>query len=450
MSNTSDSGIPTPHAGQNKVLALPGRYKIAICGRRFGKTVAAAIAAVNKCEEIKNSRVWWISPIQEQSDRVERDVAFWLKERIVSSRTKRPSGGKKGDAEAATCVLNDPYRQKWIYRVSEHALNCENGSRIEFHSAHTPDRLRGAGLDLVVIDEAADVTEYTWNVVIKPMLLERRGEAFLVGTPRGKNHWLHNLFLLGKNEERAKTYSSIQLPTTANPLITADDLNEYRLDMTAERYRQEFDAEFIDGVDTVFAGVNDCVSGEVLKRGRPGMKYITGIDLGQSVDFTALCSLNCADKHVEGFARFNQMDWSVQEKLILEHLKHFPGPAIVDATGNGKRIWELLRDNHRGHVERFIFTAQSRSEILVGLQLGFAHRQLSIANAPPLVDELQAFAWLRDGEAGGLRRARMGAPSGVHDDCVMALAMAWFGLEKRALWGVGSGGNPFRDGGVYG
>ncbi len=449
MSIPSDSGIPTPHEGQEKVLALPGRYKIAICGRRFGKTVTAAIAAVRKCEDFKNRRVWWISPIQEQSDRVERDVAFWLKERMVSPGKKRKRNSE--DDEATTALLNDPDRLKdWSYRVSEHALNCENGSRIEFHSAHTPDRLRGAGLDLVIIDEAADVTEYTWNVVIKPMLLERRGEAFVVGTPRGKNHWLHNLFLLGRNPERSKTYSSIQLPTTANPLIPASELNEYRLDMTAERYRQEFDAEFIDGVDTVFAGVNDCVSGGVLKSGRPGMKYITGIDLGQSVDFTALCSLSCADKHVDGFARFNQMDWSVQEKLILDHLKHFPGPAIVDDTGNGRRIWELLRDSHRGHVERFIFTAQSRSEILVGLQLGFAHRQLSIANVPAHVEELQAFAWLGDGEFGGLRRARMGAPSGMHDDCVMALAMAWWAREKKALWGVGTGGNPFQAGGVFG
>jgi phage FluMu gp28-like protein len=449
MSHASETGIPTPHEGQQKVLALPGRFKIAICGRRFGKTVAAAIAAIRTCEAHPNQRVWWISPIQEQSDRVEREVTFWLRERTVAPRSKRKPAAKKNDDDTTPEILSTAPCE-WTYRASEHALDCSNGSRIEFHSAHTPDRLRGAGLDLVVIDEAADVSEYTWNVVIKPMLLERRGEAFVVGTPRGKNHWLHRLYQLGQNSENESPYSSIQLPTTANPLIPTQDLNEYRLDMTPDRFRQEFEAEFVDGVDTVFAGVDDCISGDMLKHGRPGVKYITGIDLGQSVDFTVLCSLSCDTKCIEGFARFNQMDWSIQEKYILEHLKQFPGPAIVDATGNGSRIWEILRDSHKGHVERFVFTAHSRAEILVGLQLGFAHKQLRIAKEPTLVGELHAFAWVGDGESAGVRRARMSAPAGMHDDCVMALAMAWWAMEKKALWGVGAGGNPYIERGVYG
>ena len=73
-------GIPEPHSGQDKVLALPKRVRVAVCGRRFGKTVAAAIAAIRRCREREAQRVWWISPVQEQSDRVERQVVAWLVE----------------------------------------------------------------------------------------------------------------------------------------------------------------------------------------------------------------------------------------------------------------------------------------------------------------------------------------------------------------------------------
>ncbi|MEI6235355.1 MAG: phage terminase large subunit [Planctomycetota bacterium] len=445
MSNPSASGLPTPHEGQQQVLEMPGRYKVAICGRRFGKTVAAALAAIRTCEARPNQRVWWISPIQDQSDRVERDVTFWLKERTVSSRSKRKkSDDIESELNEAAAVL------QWTHRTSEHALVCDNGSRMEFHSAHTPDRLRGAGLDLAIIDEAADVSEYTWKEVVKPMLLESRGKAFVVGTPRGKNNWLHRIFMLGNNQESRGPYSSIQLPTTANPLIPAADLEEYKLDMTPEKYRQEFEAEFIDGVDTVFAGIDSCIFGPRLTVGRPGVKYVTGIDLGQSVDYTVLCSIACSDKKVEGFARFNQLDWSIQEKQICEHLKHFPGPALVDATGNGRRVYEMLRDTHRGHVEPFVFTAQTRSEILTGLQLGFSYKKLSIPNEQVLLDELHAFTWVNEGPADSVRRRRMCAPSGTHDDCVMALALAWWALEKRALWAIGSGGNPLQEHGVFG
>ncbi len=179
----------------------------------------------------------------------------------------------------------------WAYRSTEHALVCANGSRIEFKGAHLPDNLRGAGLDLVVIDEAADVSEYTWLSVIKPMLLDGRGEALIVGTPRGKNHWLHRVFQLGKSVENADRYASIQLPTQSNPKIRPQDLDDYKQEMTLEEYRQEFDAEFIDGVNTIFTNVDQCIDGEVQKCGRPGVRYVTGIDLGQKRDFTVLCSL---------------------------------------------------------------------------------------------------------------------------------------------------------------
>lgn len=220
--------------------------------------------------------------------------------------------------------------------------------------------------------------------------------------------------------------------------------------MTEEEYRQEFEAEFIDGVETVFAGVDACIKGTMLHQGRPGVKYITGIDLGQKQNFTVLCSLACDTQQVEGFARFNQMDWREQEKNIFDHLKRFPGPAVVDATGVGQPIFETIRRDYRDHVEACYFTPQRRTEMLVGLQRAFAHRRLILANETTLIAELHGFAYCHEKDAGGLRRVRMSAPSGQHDDCVMSLAMAWYGKESKALWAVGSDRNPFIDKGVYG
>src|SRR4051812_27609511 len=70
--------FPVAHEGQEKLLALAARFRVAVCGRRFGKTVAAAIHAIAECEKWEGHRVWWISPIQEQSDRVEREMAAWV------------------------------------------------------------------------------------------------------------------------------------------------------------------------------------------------------------------------------------------------------------------------------------------------------------------------------------------------------------------------------------
>ena len=86
MNDAPASGIPEPHDAQNQIINLPGRFKIAVCGRRFGKTVAAAIAAVNDCKLHANRNVWWISPVQAQSDRVEREIAYWLRDKVAQAK----------------------------------------------------------------------------------------------------------------------------------------------------------------------------------------------------------------------------------------------------------------------------------------------------------------------------------------------------------------------------
>lgn len=441
MSDTNASGMPLPHEAQKQILALPGRFKIAVCGRRFGKTVAAAIAAVKKCEEVGARVVFWVSPIQSQSKCVEREIARWLKGKLKRKFTEKTAGFDPGI--------------EWMHVKSERALVCSNGSRMEFHSAQACDHLRGSGLDLLVVDEAADVPEYVWESVLKPMLLDRQGEAYIIGTPRGKNHWLHRIFILGQAEEsggKRRLHSSIRFPSRANPKLQLEDIEQFKVGMDDAKYKQEFEAEFIDGADTIFAGVSNCIDGAPLERGRPEKIYITGIDLGQKHDFTVACSVAVDSDRLEGFARFNQLDWSVQHGLLKEHLEKFPGPVVVDTTGTQSPHWEFLHKNLSYTVCDFTFTASSRTDILEGLQIGIANRALKLANIREVLDELYSFSFLETAEsrAGALGvRRKMGAPPGMHDDCVMALAMAWYGHKKLQLWGaVKAGPRPYAEG-VY-
>ncbi|MCY3018235.1 MAG: hypothetical protein NTW87_04280 [Planctomycetota bacterium] len=319
--NMPSARVPTPHKGQQQLLDLPGRVRVAVCGRRFGKTVGAAIAAVRKCQGGSTpKRVWWIAPVQGQCDAVEEQIAEWVAARtgrIPPKHKNEQEEGKTEDADVSATPTPAPASQDkpsgdedkpaWYHRRSAHELYyAGNGSRIEFHSAHVPDRLRGAGLDLVVVDEAADVSEYTWNKVIRPMLFDRRGEAFIIGTPRGTQNWLHRVYLMGQSAEHAGRYASLQLPTSASPHIAPEEIEDYRREMTPEEFAQECEAQFIDGADSVFTKVTDAVSGEPLTRGRPGETYVTGIDLGDRADYTVLCSVAVGPERLEGFARLNK------------------------------------------------------------------------------------------------------------------------------------------------
>jgi hypothetical protein len=437
--------VPAPHDGQLKLLNLRRRYRVAVCGRRFGKTVAAGIAAVKRCHDSGTAqRIWWISPIQSQSDRVERDMAYWLSGYMKSKKTETSDASDNKPKPAKAKSEQQNKEDRWSHRKSEHALIYSNGSRIEFHSAHNPNNLRGAGLDLAIIDEAADVSEDTWKLVIRPMLLESCGEAFIIGTPRGKNNWLHRIFLLGQAADPDRIYGSIQLPTSANPLIDVKEIDAYRNEMIDGEYRQEFEAEFIDGVDSPFPKMEECISGEPLRCGRPGESYVTGIDLGRSVDYTVLVSIGVGSRRVEGFDRFNKMDWSAQLLRMHDHLRRFPGACIVDATGVGDPIYEQLARTHR-RIQPFCFTAGSKERIIQALAIAFSNHTIALSNIPVLLNELRAFTKTENARASRLRSASYGAPPGMHDDCVTALALAWYALEYLHA-GLLPAGNPFIDG----
>ena len=429
--NAPKPRFPNARAAQREIIDHRARFRIAVCGRRFGKTVAAGIAAVEQCEQAaERQHVWWISPIQEQSDRVEREIAFWLAEKTKRRGAKLPQDNEHNNGKDPSDV--------WEHHKSEHALvYLGNGSRIEFHSAHAPDHLRGAGLNLVIIDEAADVNEYAWKHVLKPMLLESQGRALILGTPRGTNNWLHKLFLLGRQPEHAKTYGSFQKKSADNPDIRPADLDEYRLEMTELEFRQEFDAEFVDGAGSVFPTVLECVSGETLPYGRLGKLYVTGIDLGEHQDYTVICSVSFGDERLEGFWRFHQIGWNEQLVRIREHLRRFPGPCVIDATGVGDPIVQQMMRVFPSRVHPFRISAQSKNEIVKGLGMALEQKCLKLANEPQLIAELQSFQRLDDGSPSGL--PRYGAPKGLHDDGVIALALAWWGL-KSGKWG-GNNGN---------
>ena len=51
--------------------------------------------------------------------------------------------------------------------------------------------------------------------------------------------------------------------------------------------------------------------------------------------------------------------------------------------------------------------------------------ELGILNDPVLIGELEAYERTVSPVTG---RSRYSAPEGMHDDCVMALALAWYGL----------------------
>tara|TARA_R100001594_G_scaffold70287_1_gene104600 strand:+ start:403 stop:1716 length:1314 start_codon:yes stop_codon:yes gene_type:complete len=211
-----------PHKGQIK-LHYPqkkdARFFVMVCGRRFGKSTAAAMEATFYASQ-PDKRVWLVGLSYDKADIMFREV--W----------KRMVIGKSNDIDKAS--EKDRYiRFKW-------------GSVVEAKSADNPDSLVGAGLDLLIIDEAAKVKRKIWEMYLSPTLADKKdSKGIFISTPQGFN-WMYDLYLLGKSD---KLWESHQAPSWENQYAFPegkDDpfLIERKRNMSKEMYDQEFGSAF--------------------------------------------------------------------------------------------------------------------------------------------------------------------------------------------------------------
>lgn len=394
--------FPTPHAAQKEILALPGRFKIAICGRRFGKNVVASIMAKDTAKEGKH--VLWIEPTDDQSKIVQRDFETFL--------AKSPD---------------------WTWHKSDREWHHKSGGFIRFRSAQAGS-LRGPGYDLVIIDEAADVRETAWRLEVLPTLAERHGRAILMGTPKGKSNWLHRQFEHAACDPKWSRYHA---PSSANPAITAEELEAMRGEMTELEFRQEFEAEFLDGAQSMFPGIEDHLAGAARNDGARGARYANGIDVGQMHDWTVAIGINTRTNVAEALTRFNNKPWSVTEAKIRNHIFRFRGPGYVDATGIGSVLAENLNDV----LKPYVFTTETRDHALRQLGIAWEHESIKICNEPQLIHELRCMEWQQTGEAPHTRITA--STTTEHDDCVLALALAWQARQRFGDAGPTTRSKPF-------
>ena len=121
---------------QKTIANDPHRFRVAVCGRRFGKT-HLAIRELCKFAREPERRCWYIAP----SYRMAKQIAWTkLKKKLIS--------------------LN------WVKKINEQELliTLVNDSEIALRGADNYDSLRGVGLDFLVMDEFADIDEQAWTL----------------------------------------------------------------------------------------------------------------------------------------------------------------------------------------------------------------------------------------------------------------------------------------------
>jgi predicted phage terminase large subunit-like protein len=114
---------------------------------------------------------------------------------------------------------------------------------VQMKTADNPTALRGEGLDLIVIDEAAHIANWdeVWWQALRPALSDRQGKAIMISTPKGHNHF-HELYQLA---DTPGEWASWHFPSWSNPYLAPQEIEAARAQLPALVFRQEYGAEFV-------------------------------------------------------------------------------------------------------------------------------------------------------------------------------------------------------------
>jgi phage FluMu gp28-like protein len=302
---------------------------------------------------------------------------------------------------------------------SDLTITLGNGAQIVFRSGENPDRLYGEDVYAAVIDEASRMREESWHA-IRSTLTATHGPVRIIGNVKGRKNWAYRLARRAESGDADMHYSKITAYDAVDAgILSAGEVEDARAVLPAHVFKELYEAEPSDdqgnpfGIDAIHA----CIAPE---SDEPAAWW--GWDLAKSVDWTVGIGL---DKHgrVSEFHRF-QADWR-QTNLRIRSVTESV-PALVDATGVGDPVVEELQRTG-GNYEAFKFSSTSKQQLMEGLAVAIQQREISYPDGP-IVNELDAFEYVftRTG-------VTYSAPEGLHDDCVIALALAVMCKQRVAV-----------------
>ena len=395
-----------PHAKQVAFMRSPAKRKVIVAGRRGGKTTGCADIAVKGL--LAGHRVLEAAPVADQT------TAFW---------------------DTCKQILAEPIAAGVVYKNETERLlrlpESAGGGRIRTKTAFNADTLRGDYADLLILDEYAMMEPSAWDEVGAPMLLDNDGDAVFISTPMRKNHF-HSLYVRALGDDTGR-WAAFQFTSHDNPYLSREALAEITADMTEDAYRQEILAEFLDNDGAVFRNIGACLHAplDVEPKAHKGHHVVLGADWGKKGDYTAF-SVVCADCRAElARHRRNMLDYHVQRQDLVTLCERWGVDQIVpEANAMGEPIIEELRRDPalRGvAIEPFDTTSTSKPPLIESLRLCFERVEGQWQADPIWTGELEAYEVKYSGQAG---RPVYSAPEGVHDDTVMARALAWWAVAR--------------------
>ena len=204
---------------QRELVNSPAKQTLIAAARQVGKTLACAIVAAHEALRLPDGLIVVVSPSQRQSTELFRQVVELL---------------RKSGLEPIT---------------AESSMRCElgNGSRVVALPGSS-QTIRGlSGARAIIVDESAFVPDELYAAVL-PMAATSDGRMILASSPAGSSGYFATQWRDGGD-----TWERVRVRADECSRISPEFLQRQRLMLTKQQYQAEFEAEFVDGIGSVFS-----------------------------------------------------------------------------------------------------------------------------------------------------------------------------------------------------
>ena len=311
--------------------------------------------------------------------------------------------------------------------ATELKVELKNGSIIQLIGADEFEK-GGVGVNCIgaVFSEFSITDPKAWSFV-RPILAANGGWAVFNFTPRGKN-FAWDLLQMAKNS--ADWFWEV-LTVDDTQVLTPEALAQEKKEMPAALFNQEYYCDFLEGGNQFFKGIHKVLYPADRVLTEEG-DFQVGVDLAKTQDWTVLTPFNANHMIAYPQERFQDVSWSLQEAKIEAMARRFGNALVVpDSTGVGDPIVAALKERgvsiYGEEGEGFKFTEISRSNLLNHLAILIENGKIHIPDDPVLVSELESFQYV----LGDTGKVKVQVPQGAHDDCVMSLALAVWGINEK-------------------
>lgn len=215
--------ILTP--AQNEIASDTHRFRVVVCGRKFGKTTLDSEELIGYSIFRDNARILYVAPTL-------GDARTLMWDRLKSRLGK------------AVLKENDTRLELTVRTVNG------GNSQVFLGSWEKVDNYRGDEFDFILFDEVQDYRNFWvgWQEAMRPTLTPRKGEALFTGTAKGFNH-LYDLF---NRQYEDSDYKSFHFTTYDNPNIPIEEIDKAKSELTEDRFAQEYLAQFRKSEGLVF------------------------------------------------------------------------------------------------------------------------------------------------------------------------------------------------------